>query len=81
MKKDGLRHIHPDPEQKRSITVREAARLQTFDDDYEFNETQVANYEMIGNAVPPLFAEKLALGIFELYKIIQIEEQKKATGD
>ena len=37
---------------------------------------------MIGNAVPPLFAEKLALGIFELYKIIQNEEQKpKATGD
>ena len=81
LKKDGLRHIHPDPLQKRSITVREAARLQTFDDDYEFNESQVANYEMIGNAVPPLFAEKLALGIFELYKIIQIEEQKqKATG-
>ena len=80
--KDGLRHIHPDPLQKRSITVREAARLQTFDDDYEFNESQVANYEMIGNAVPPLFAEKLALGIFELYKIIQNEEQKpKATGD
>lgn len=82
LKKDGLRHIHPDPLQKRSITVREAARLQTFDDDYEFNESQVANYEMIGNAVPPLFAEKLALGIFELYKIIQNEEQKpKATGD
>lgn len=82
LKKDGLRHIHPDPLQKRSITVREAARLQTFDDDYEFNESQVANYEMIGNAVPPLFAEKLALGIFELYKIIQNEKQKpKATGD
>lgn len=82
LKKDGLRHIHPDPLQKRSITVREAARLQTFDDDFEFNESQVANYEMIGNAVPPLFAEKLGLGIFELFKVIQIEEKKeKAIGD
>lgn len=59
LKKDGLRHIHPDSSQKRSITVREAARLQTFDDDFEFNESQVSNFEMIGNAVPPLFAEKL----------------------
>lgn len=75
LKKDGLRHIHPDPMQKRSITVREAARLQTFDDDYEFNESQVANYEMIGNAVPPLFARKLALGIFALYKYLQIDEK------
>lgn len=57
LKKDGLRHIHPDPNQKRSITVREAARLQTFDDDFEFNESQLANFEMIGNAVPPLFAK------------------------
>lgn len=59
LKKDGLRHIHPDPKQSRSITVREAARLQTFDDDFEFNESMVASYEMIGNAVPPLFAKKL----------------------
>lgn len=59
LKKDGLRHIHPDSSQKRTITVREAARLQTFDDDFEFNESQMSNFEMIGNAVPPLFAEKL----------------------
>lgn len=59
LKKDGLRHIHPDPKQMRSITVREAARLQTFDDDFEFNESQSSNFEMIGNAVPPLFAKKL----------------------
>lgn len=57
--KDGLRHIHPDPEQGRSITIREAARLQSFDDDYIFTGTMTDNYKMIGNAVPP----KLALAI------------------
>ncbi|ETS92726.1 DNA cytosine methyltransferase [Veillonella sp. AS16] len=75
LKKDGLRHIHPDSRQKRSITVREAARLQTFDDDFEFIESQVANYEMIGNAVPPLFAKKLALSILELYKSLVASEK------
>lgn len=59
LKKDGLRHIHPDSLQKRTITVREAARLQTFDDDFLFNESQMANFEMIGNAVPPYFAKKI----------------------
>lgn len=67
LKKDGLRHIHPDPMQKRSITVREAARIQTFPDDFEFNESAGASYEMIGNAVPPYFAKKLGDAVFELY--------------
>ncbi|WNB90928.1 DNA cytosine methyltransferase [Bacillus sp. NEB1478] len=58
--KDGLRHIHPDSTQARTITVREAARLQTFDDDYEFISSAGDNYKMIGNAVPPKFSEKLA---------------------
>ena len=58
--KDGLRHIHPDPEQARSITVREAARLQTFPDDYEFVSGTALDFKMIGNAVPPLFAEIVA---------------------
>lgn len=64
--KDGLRHIHPDPEQARSITVREAARLQTFPDDYIFYGSNVATYKMIGNAVPPLFAKKAALALSDL---------------
>lgn len=67
LKKDGLRHIHPDYEQKRTITVREAARLQTFDDDFEFNESMGKSFEMIGNAVPPLFAYKLAKKIYNLF--------------
>lgn len=58
--KDGLRHIHPDSEQARTITVREAARLQTFDDDFEFSGGNGAKYKMIGNAVPPLFAKYIA---------------------
>ena len=58
--KDGLRHIHPDPQQARTITVREAARLQTFPDDYEFISGTAMDYKIIGNAVPPLFAEILA---------------------
>ena len=64
--KDGLRHIHPDSEQGRSITVREAARLQTFPNDYEFISSAGDNYKMIGNAVPPRFAEKLAQALTQL---------------
>lgn len=64
--KDGLRHIHPDSAQARSITVREAARLQTFPDDYIFIGSQMDQFKMIGNAVPPLFSKKLAQAIYEL---------------
>ncbi len=64
--KDGLRHIHPDSHQARSLTVREAARLQTFDDDYEFISSVGANYKMIGNAVPPYFSYKLAKAVNKL---------------
>jgi len=66
--KDGLRHIHPDPEQARSITVREAARLQTFDDDFVFMGNMGNQYKMVGNAVPPLFAKALGLALLELLK-------------
>ncbi|TWH82576.1 DNA cytosine methyltransferase [Sedimentibacter saalensis] len=68
LKKDGLRHIHPDYKQARSITVREAARIQTFDDDFEFSGLLSADYEMIGNAVPPKFALRLANAIYDLIK-------------
>lgn len=64
--KDGLRHIHPDPSQARSITVREAARLQAFPDDYIFVGSQMSQYKMIGNAVPPLFANILAQSLFKI---------------
>jgi len=73
LKKDGLRHIHPDPDQARTITVREAARLQTFDDDFEFLGSMVQNYEMIGNAVPPEFAKRLAAAVNELMQRAKLE--------
>lgn len=66
--KDGLRHIHYDSEQVRSITVREAARLQTFDDDFEFICSAGSNYKMIGNAVPPLFSERLSSALINLFE-------------
>lgn len=64
--KDGLRHIHPSSAQARSITVREAARLQTFADDYEFIGSQMDQYKMIGNAVPPVMSKILAEAVWEL---------------
>lgn len=69
--KDGLRFIHYDPKQKRTITVREAARLQSFPDDFEFLSTRGNQYKMIGNAVPPEFARRLALAISEFIQIIE----------
>ena len=61
--KDGNRFIHYDSKQCRSITVREAARLQSFDDDFDFIGTQGSAYQMIGNAVPPKLAKAIGLAI------------------
>ncbi len=66
--KDGNRFIHYDSKQARSITVREAARLQSFDDDFNFIGCRGNAYQMIGNAVPPLLAKNIAFAIFELYQ-------------
>ena len=66
--KDGLMFIHPDSNQARSLTVREAAAIQSFDDDFEFTGKLGVDYKMIGNAVPPLMANKISLVLYKFFK-------------
>lgn len=66
--KDGYSHIHYDSKQARTISVREAARLQSFPDGFLFSGAMNSAFRQIGNAVPPLMAKAIAVEVMKAIK-------------
>ena len=79
--KDSYSHIHYDSAQARTISVREAARLQSFPDGFRFSGTMNPSFKQIGNAVPPLLARAVALEIMTVLKAQTTERNRELSAE